>query len=160
MKGGPPGAPPGTTQNALAWALSAIFPQKRTETIFIKEHFSMGRLGKLPDGLCKRGGAYYADFYGGGRRIRKRLSTDLAAAKTILHDLKARADRANFNLLDNDYSLADLQEQFLKQCPAESQAKLSRALCGVPGSHSAAIVCQSSMPRADGERAALSARST
>ena len=65
----------------------------------------MARPRKLPDGMRLRGRVYHADFCAGGRRIRKRLSTNLKAATEILNDLRARADRADFNLLDNDYPL-------------------------------------------------------
>jgi integrase len=63
-----------------------------------------------------RGRVYHADFCAGGRRIRKRLSTNLKAATEILNDLRARADRADFNLLDNDYPLADLKVEFVQHC--------------------------------------------
>jgi integrase/recombinase XerD len=63
--------------------------------------------------------AYYADFRVGGRRIQKKLGTDFAAAKSILHELRARAERAEFNLLDNDYSLTDLRIAFVKRCEQE-----------------------------------------
>jgi integrase len=76
----------------------------------------MARKRKLPDGLRLRGNTYHADFYGGGRRIRKALSTNLDAAVEILNDLKARADRADFDLLDNDYPLPELKEEFLRHC--------------------------------------------
>jgi integrase len=76
----------------------------------------MGRKRKLPEGMRERNGSYYADFYAGGRRVRKRLSTNLGAAKEILNDMRARADKADFNLLDNDYSLAELKDQFLRHC--------------------------------------------
>lgn len=76
----------------------------------------MGRPRKLPEGLRARKGEYYADFYAGGRRIRKRLSSNLEAAKTILNELRARADKAEFGMLDNDFSLAELTTQFMKHC--------------------------------------------
>jgi integrase len=76
----------------------------------------MGRPRKLPDGIRLRGGVYHADFTKDGRRIRKRLSSDLGAATEILNDMKARADRADFNLLDNDYSLAELRKQYKRHC--------------------------------------------
>lgn len=76
----------------------------------------MGRPKKLPDGIRFRNGAYYADFYAGGRRVRKRLSGDLGVATQLLHELQNRADKADFNLLDNDYPLADLKKQYLKYC--------------------------------------------
>jgi integrase len=71
---------------------------------------------KLPDGIRLRGGAYHADFYAGGRRVRKKLSRHLDVALTLLHELQARADRADFGLLDNDCALADLQKQYLRHC--------------------------------------------
>jgi integrase/recombinase XerD len=63
--------------------------------------------------------AYYADFRVGGRRIQKKLGTDFNAAKSILHELRARAERAEFNLLDNDYSIADLRDAYLQRCEQE-----------------------------------------
>jgi integrase/recombinase XerD len=54
-----------------------------------------------------------------GRRIQKKLGTDFNAAKSILHELRARAERAEFNLLDNDYPLADLRSAFLKRAEQE-----------------------------------------
>jgi integrase len=63
-----------------------------------------------------RNGEYHADFYANGRRVRKRLSGDFGAACTILNELKARADRADFGLLDNDYPLAKLREEFMRHC--------------------------------------------
>ena len=76
----------------------------------------MPRLPKLPEGIRLRNGEYHADFYAQGRRVRKRLSGDLDAAKTILNDLKARADKADFGLLDDDYPIADIREQYLRHC--------------------------------------------
>jgi integrase len=76
----------------------------------------MARKQKLPDGMYQRGRAYYADFYAGGRRVRKRLSSNLDAARQILNDMRARADKADFGLLDNNFAVADLQEHFLKDC--------------------------------------------
>ena len=35
-------------------------------------------------------------------------------SRMILNDLRARADRADFGLLDNDFPLADLREQWLR----------------------------------------------
>jgi integrase len=76
----------------------------------------MPRKRKLPDGLRERNGAYYADFYAGGRRVRKRLSTQFDVAEQLLHELQARADRADFGLLDNDCPLAEIKAAFLKHC--------------------------------------------
>jgi integrase len=66
--------------------------------------------------MCIRNGAYHSDFYAGGKRIRQRLSTDLDAATVILNDLRARADKADFGLLDNDYPLDKIREQYLRHC--------------------------------------------
>ncbi len=76
----------------------------------------MPRKRKLPEGMYQRGRHYYADFYAGGRRVRKRLATDLDAAKQILVELRSRANKADFDLLDNDYPLAGLREQYLRHC--------------------------------------------
>jgi integrase len=76
----------------------------------------MGRKRKLPEGMYQRGRHYYADFYAGGRRVRKKLATDLGAAKDILVELRSRANKADFDLLDNDYPLDKLREQYLRQC--------------------------------------------
>ncbi|HEX5273022.1 MAG TPA: tyrosine-type recombinase/integrase [Gemmataceae bacterium] len=76
----------------------------------------MPRKRKLPEGMYQRGRHYYADFYAGGRRVRKRLATDLDAAKQILVELRSRANKADFDLLDNDYPLDKLREQYLRHC--------------------------------------------
>jgi integrase len=82
-----------------------------------KEH-DMGRKRALPDGMEERRGreGYYSNFQKDGRRVRKFLSTDFKAACQILNDLRARADRAEFGLLDNNYPLAELQQQYLAHC--------------------------------------------
>ena len=76
----------------------------------------MPRKRKLPEGMYQRGRHYYADFYAGGRRVRKKLATDLDAAKSILIELRSRAERADFDLLDNDFPLDKLREQYLRHC--------------------------------------------
>jgi integrase len=76
----------------------------------------MPRKRKLPEGMVQRGRHYYADFYAGGRRVRKRLATDLDAAKQILVELRSRAEKADYGLLDNDYPLDKLREQYLRHC--------------------------------------------
>jgi hypothetical protein len=76
----------------------------------------MPRPRKLPEGIRVRNGEYHCDFYAGGRRVRKRLSGDVDVARQVLNELKARADKADFGLLDNDYPLADLKDQYLKHC--------------------------------------------
>jgi integrase len=45
--------------------------------------------------------------------VRKRLSGNLEVARQLLNELRARAV---FGLLDNDYALDELKEQFLKHC--------------------------------------------
>ena len=74
----------------------------------------MARKPKLPPGLWDRDGVYYARFRAGGRVIRRRLSTDLTAAKELLNDLRARADRGDFGIVDNDYPWQDLKREFLR----------------------------------------------
>jgi integrase len=74
----------------------------------------MPRQRKLPSGLSKRGTTYYARCRVGGRMIQKRLSTDFDTACTLLNELKARADRGDFGLLDNDCSWDELKAEFLR----------------------------------------------
>jgi integrase len=74
----------------------------------------MPRKRKLPEGMAQRGEHYYCDFYAGGQRIRQKLATDLGAAKQILIELRSRAQKGDFGLLDNDYPLVDLKEQYLR----------------------------------------------
>ena len=74
----------------------------------------MPRQRKLPSGMWKRGDAYYGRFRAGGRLVGQRLSSDFEAACEVLNDLRARADRADFNLIDNDYSWDELKAEFLK----------------------------------------------
>src|SRR5262245_3878730 len=78
----------------------------------------MPRKRKLPDGMVIRPGrkGYYADFRVNGNRIQKRLGNDFDAARSKLIELRARAERAEFGLLDNNYSLAELQRQYLAHC--------------------------------------------
>ena len=76
----------------------------------------MATAKNLPDGLIQRGNVYWADFRAGGRRIRKSLSRNLKTAKQLLIELRARAERGEFGLLDNDYPVAELREQFLRHC--------------------------------------------
>ena len=92
----------------------------------------MPRKRKLPEGMYQRGRHYYADFYAGGRRVRKKLATDLDAAKDILVELRSRAQKADFDLLDNDYPLVNLREQYLRNCKQTlgeaSEARYRQAL--------------------------------
>ncbi len=99
----------------------------------------MARKRKLPEGLWERNGTYYARFRGGGRLVRKRLSSDFDAACELLRDMRARADKADFNLIDNDYQWSELKAEFLrwvkqtKRRPHEYEADLNRfeAYCTV-----------------------------
>src|SRR6266568_3197805 len=85
---------------------------------FRKESPTMPRKRKLPDGMVTRPErrGYYADFRVGGRRIQRKLGTDFEAAKSILHELRARAEKAEFSLLDNNYTLASLKSTYLRHC--------------------------------------------
>jgi integrase len=78
----------------------------------------MTRKPKLPEGMTTRPGrrGYYANFRAGGRRFQKRLGTDLDTAKSILVEMRSRAEKADYNLLDNNYPLADLKSQYLAHC--------------------------------------------
>jgi integrase len=62
---------------------------------------------------------YYADFRVGGNRVQKKLGTDFEAAKSILIELRARAERGEWGLLDNDYPVDDLKASYLKRCKQE-----------------------------------------
>lgn len=73
----------------------------------------MRRRKKVP-GLWERNGVYYARFRAHGREVRKRLSTDFTAAVEMLNELRARADKADFDLIDNDYPFDDLKREFIK----------------------------------------------
>jgi integrase len=84
----------------------------------------MARKRKLPEGMTCRPGrrGYYADFRVGGRRVQKKLGTVFDAAKSNLNELRARAERAEFGLLDNDCPIADLRDKYLKRCEQELKA--------------------------------------
>src|SRR6516162_8145694 len=88
----------------------------------------MARKRKLPDGMVTRPGrrGYYADFRAGGRRVQQKLGTDFEAAKSILAELRARAEKADFGLLDNHYALADLKRQYLAHCRRALEASTVR----------------------------------
>jgi integrase len=88
----------------------------------------MPRKRKLPDGMVQRPGrkGYYADFRAGGQRIQQKLGTDFEAAKSILIELRARAEKADFGLLDNHFALADLQRKYLAHCRQSLEASTVR----------------------------------
>src|SRR5713101_4857937 len=73
---------------------------------------------RLPPGMITRAGCrgYYCDFWVNGRRFQKKLATDLKTATSILYELRARAEKADFGLLDNKHPLASLREDYLKHC--------------------------------------------
>jgi integrase len=73
---------------------------------------------KLPEGMVRRPDrrGFYADFTVGGRRVRDWLGTDFAAACEILAELKARAYRGDFGLLDNRYPITELRRAYLTHC--------------------------------------------
>lgn len=72
------------------------------------------RAKKLPPGMWRRGGVYYARFRRNGREVRKRLSTDLDTAKSLLNELRSRADRQDFGIVDNNYKWSTLKAEFLR----------------------------------------------
>lgn len=74
----------------------------------------MARPRKLPPGIWQRGDTYYARLRVGGRLIRKRLSSDFTTAKALLNEIRAKAERGDFGLSDNDYSWAELKREFLR----------------------------------------------
>lgn len=74
----------------------------------------MARPRKLPRGLWERNGVYYSRFTANGRLVRQRLSSDFKSACTILNDLRARADRGDFGIVDNDCPWESLKEKFIK----------------------------------------------
>jgi integrase len=72
-----------------------------------------GQSRKLPPGMVQRGRVYYASFRRNGRLVRKRLAPDFRVACDLLDEMKARAARADFGLIDNDVSLDTLRDQWL-----------------------------------------------
>lgn len=68
---------------------------------------------RLPEGLVRRGKTYYANFRANGRRIRQKLSSDLRIATQALYDLRARADKGQLGIIDNDCPWAPIKEEFL-----------------------------------------------
>ena len=76
----------------------------------------MGKADELPAGMIMRGRTYWADFRVGGQRVRKSLSRNLKTARQLLIELRARAERGDFGLLDNDYPVKSLRDQYVKHC--------------------------------------------
>ncbi|NQT13178.1 MAG: site-specific integrase [Planctomycetes bacterium] len=71
---------------------------------------------KLPPGMALRGQTYWADFRVNGRRVRKSLSTNHKTARQLLIELRARTERGDFGLMDNDCRLDELQAAYLRHC--------------------------------------------
>jgi len=71
---------------------------------------------ELPDGMTKRGRTYWADFGHNGRRIRKSLSRNLKTATTLLTELRARLERGDYGIVDNNCRLDRLEKLFLQHC--------------------------------------------
>ncbi len=76
----------------------------------------MAKDKKLPSGMIQRGDVYWAAFRTGGRRVRKSLSRNLKTAKQLLIELRARAERGEYGLLDNDVAVGDLRKRYLRYC--------------------------------------------
>ena len=74
----------------------------------------MARTKRLPPGLWKRGNVYYARFKAHGREYRDRLSKDFDAACELLNRLRARADRAEFDIIDNNSPWQSLKAEFMR----------------------------------------------
>ncbi len=86
----------------------------------------MPRERKLPDGMKKRGKAYYAWFRKDGRQVRKKLSNDFRVACDLLNEMQARASRADFGILDNNKSIDEIRSLwvgYVAQTCRESTAK-------------------------------------
>lgn len=69
---------------------------------------------RLPDGTRLRNNTFDADFRAGGRRVVKALSRDLKSAMSLLNELRAREEKADYGRLDYNYPLATLAEEFLE----------------------------------------------
>jgi len=76
---------------------------------------------RLPEGMTKRGRVYWADFRANGRRVRKSLSGNLKTARELLIELRARAERGDYGLLDNNVLVDTLKAEYLKHCRQTSK---------------------------------------
>ena len=76
----------------------------------------MARRRKMPTGMFQKPGrpGYWCDFRAAGRRIQRKLSNDFDAASRILNQLRARADQAEYGLLDNNCSIQELKVAYLR----------------------------------------------
>lgn len=73
--------------------------------------------------IFKRGSRWYADFYTGGKRVKKSISGDRQVASQILKELEGRAIRGEYGLKDNHYPLVDLKDNFLRHKRPSLKAK-------------------------------------
>ena len=76
----------------------------------------MARSKGLPAGLIKRGQVYHANFQYNGRRVRKKLATNLNVATQMLNDLRARVFQDDYGALDNNVPLSEIKEEYLTSC--------------------------------------------
>jgi len=99
----------------------------------------MPRRAAIP-GLIKRGDTYWAQFRYKGERIRKSLSKDRQLAEEMLVELRARIQRGDWSLIDNQCSLAPIVDQYLQDVQHKHppntavayRARLNRILPHVP----------------------------
>ena len=68
---------------------------------------------KIPPCLWLRGDTYWCRFRHNGKQIREPLSNDLKIACDLLAELKGRAVRGEYNLLDNHYPFIKLRNEFV-----------------------------------------------
>jgi len=77
----------------------------------------MPRKDKLPPGLILRGKTYWVDFRQKDVRIRQSLNTgDKHVAEVLLTELRSRANKGDYGLLDNDFSIEALKARYLEHC--------------------------------------------
>ena len=69
---------------------------------------------RLPEGMVLRGRVYWASFRQHGRRVRKALSRDLGNARQMLVELRSRAQKGDFGILDNDLPLVEIHRHWLQ----------------------------------------------
>lgn len=74
------------------------------------------RKRSLPSGMWDRNGVYWSRFRQNGRVVRTRLGTNYRVACDLLAELKARAVRGQYGVLDNGATLDEVQRAFLRVC--------------------------------------------
>jgi len=79
---------------------------------------------RLPKGMIRRGNIFWADFFAHGRRVRQSLSGDFRVACELLTELRARANRGDFGLMDNNVPPDQLRRrrQYLRHCRQVNKA--------------------------------------